>query len=287
MIGPVRRRPPVPEEIDDIGDVTPEEDGAADLYAGLGTSGVMSLFKPREQILREWSILADPVLIDRAWGAQPVPDATSSIAREYLNAACDPHLTIQDVLDLAEQDRLRAYCGVDTAGSRKRTADRTALATIYANPKTRHVYLADLKYEHGASLPRQVQLVREIDRTFAPRFRIEGNGPALASAEHLASQVHDGAAFSSTVRNKWSQQIGVPALVHAFASRLVTIPWNTTGRVRFGPLVHELQSFPHGRHDDAVDALRFALAAFVLDTARSPTRVQIGAVTIPRSGPRW
>ena len=182
---------------------------------------------------------------------------------------------------MARRDRWPTYCGVDLAGSTKASADFFAMVTVAVELETGRRYVLDLQHEQGATISRQVALVREADDVFEPTFRVEGNGAGFANARHLVNQVRRGESFVTTKSSKWSPEIGIPALLALFASGTITVPWNARARRLLDPLVRELRAFPGGRHDDTVDALCFANAAAVKDAARpKPKRLSAEWITL-------
>jgi predicted phage terminase large subunit-like protein len=266
--------------LDDAQDVAP--DASDDEAEALGTVISLPLFKPRDQLISEWRAIGDPPTCDRGWGAIPSPPGEAMIEPRFVTAALDTMLGLDDVREMAQRDRWPTYCGVDLAGSTNLSADFFALLVIGVEPDSQRRYVLDLKHERGATITRQVSLVREADDVFDPFFRIEGNGPGFANARHLVNQVGRGESFVTTRSSKWSQDSGIPALVGAFASGLIVIPWNGKARRIFDPLVRELRTFPRGRHDDAFDALTFANAAAVKDSTRPRKRpVRIEWLNIP------
>lgn len=258
---PLRGPRPLPPPDDCAEDqaVLPDEPDGVEPF---GSVISLPLWKSRDDLLRTWDGIGDQATVDRGWGAIPSLPSDAMIEERYLTAAFETSLGLDAVVAMAKKGRWAAYTGVDTASSTKPDADFTAMMTLVCDPESARWYVAHLVYQRGLTLPRQLRHLREIDDVFSSTFRIEGVAAAAGTAEYLATQVRHGESFATTQKSKREAQ---QALVAAFQAGRIVIPWNAQARRLLDGLVRELRVFPRGRHDDAVDALSFAIIAALRD----------------------
>lgn len=209
------------------------------------------------------------VEFNRAFRNQALDESTQLVQHKWIKFADLGKLEVFN----ERSDDLQYFTSYDTAKATSAGSDYTSGCVIAVDTKEGHVYIVDA-WHARISLKQQSRNVWKEYCTFQP-FRILIESVGLAALDEWAINDHP----------ELEGRIEVTKPRVSKAQRLLAVtPLMEAGRVTFakhldpdglswdpsrGSLVHELQDFPIGKHDDMVDSFSQSLAAarrYFLDT---------------------
>lgn len=211
----------------------------------LGRSPGTRLWSEYFNDAKEQEARSDPRAFSALYQQRPAPESGDFFKKEWL---------IPYGLDEIKDKELRIYCGSDHAISLDQSADRTCLLPIGVDSRDNIYVLPDIFWTRAGSEDVVENMLRMMQRRrpvqwWAERGHISKSlGPFLnkrMSEERVWTYIEE----VTPVRDKQSRAQSIRGRMAMGRVRFPTFaPW-------WPDAMHELLTFPTGKHDDFVDAL--------------------------------